>query len=303
MKSVKTIIRNSLLVGCIFLTASCFGKNTKSETILIGSTPGDDLIKTMLAIPNQTKVDFIRWNLILDNENVFTLDITYGESKPNTLDFISAEKQTFNGTYSIVNNREKNGFKEIYQLKSDGLPGIISMTQISENLFHILTPQNKLMNGNGGWSYSLNRKVAVDSGEILISSPIPDDKSLQQVFDGRTPCQEIAAGHPEMKVSITCFKLKWKLTLNRDSVTHLPTTCTIRTVVDNQPRDVSGTWAIIKGTATNPEAIIYKIHANDLAEPISLLLGDENVLFFLDQDNIPLIGNEDFSFTMNKRVQ
>jgi len=303
MTTVTIFIRNAVLLMCVFLTASCSARKVMPEIILIGSTPGDELIKTMLTIPVETKVDFIRWNLILDDKNAFVLDIAYGESKPNTLDFKRVGKQTIKGTYLIVKNQEENRFKEIYQLKSDDWPEIISIVKINENLFHILTPQNQLMTGNGGWSYSLNRKVPIDSGEILISSPVADDKSLQLVYDGRTPCQEIAREHPEMNASPSCFKLKWKLVLDRDSVTYLPTTCTIRTIVDNQPRDVTGRWAIIQGTAKNAEAIIYKIQADNLAEPILLFLGDENVLFFLDKDNKPFIGNEDFSFAMNKRVQ
>jgi hypothetical protein len=302
MTTIKTFIRNALLLMCIFLIASCSARNINAEINLIGSTPGDEPVKTMLTITAETKVDFIQWNLILSDKNAFVLDIAYGESKPNTLAFKSAGKQTIKGTYLIVKNQEENRFKEIYQFKSDDLPEIISIVKINENLFHILTPQNKLMIGNGGWSYSLNRKTSVDSGEILISSPVPDDKTLQLVFDGRTPCQEIAAERPEMNAGPSCFKLKWKLILNRDSVTYLPTTCTIRTIVDNQPRDVIGRWTIIKGTVTNAEAIIYKIQADNFADPILLFLGDENVLFFLDKDNNPFIGNKYFSFTMNKKI-
>jgi len=303
MPTVKTFIRKALLLMCIFLTASCSAGNINSEIILIGSTPGDEPIKTLLTIPAETKVDFIRWNLILDDKEAFVLDIAYGESKPNTLDFKSAGKQTIKGTYLIVKNQEDSRFKEIYQFKSNDLPEIISIVKINENLFHILTPEGKLMIGNGGWSYSLNRKVPIDSREILISSPKPDDKSVQLIFEGRTPCQEIATEHPEMNASPSCFKIKWRLILYRDSITHEPTICTIRNIVNNEPRDVTGRWTIIKGTATNSEAIIYDVQADNLAEPILFLLGDENVLFFLDKDSNPFIGNEDFSFTMNKRVQ
>src|SRR5690606_30216252 len=115
-----------------------------------------------------------------------------------------------------------------------------------------LTPQKRMMVGNGGWSYSLNRKEPVPNNETLISSTIPEDKSIQLVYDGRTSCQEIANEHSEIKATSSCFKIKWRLILNRDSITYQPTTCTIRNVVDNQPRDVSGKWEIIKGTATNP---------------------------------------------------
>lgn len=303
MATAKTFIRNALLLMCIFLTASCSARNIKPEIILIGSTPGDEPIKTMLTIPAETKVDFIRWNLVLAGKNAFVLDIAFGESKPNTLDFKSEGKKTIKGTYLIVKNQEENRFKEFYQLRSDDLPDIISIVKINENLFHILTPQSKLMIGNGGWSYSLNRKTSVDPGEILISSPVHDDKSLQLVFEGRTPCQEIATQHPEMNADKSCFKIKWRLILNRDSITHEPTTCTIRNIVNNQPRDVAGRWTIIKGTATNAEAIIYKVQADNLADPVLFFLVDENVLFFLDKDNNPFIGNEDFSFAMNKRVQ
>lgn len=304
MTTLMGYLRNTLLLMCLFLTTSCYGSNTSSEIVLVGSTPGDEYIKSMLAISADTKIDFIRWNLKLDNKNAFFLDITYGESQPNTLGFKGdGRKKIIIGTYLIIKNRKDNHFKEVYQLKSDALSEKISLVKINENLFHILTPQNQLMIGNGGWSYSLNRKDSVDSGKILISSPKPEDKSLQLVFDGRTPCLEIAAAHPEMNASSSCFKLKWRLILNRDSVTFLPTTCAIRNIVDNQPRDVSGKWTIIKGTVTNPEAIIYKIQVDNLAEPILFLVGDENVLFFLHRNHKPFIGNENFSFAMNKRVQ
>lgn len=304
MTTVKIFLRNALLLICIFfLSSSCSARNIITEIVLVGSTPGDEPVKTMLAIPAETKVDFIRWNLILNDKNAFVLDIAYGESKPNTLGFKRDAKQTIKGTYTIVKNKEKNRFKEIYQFKSDEIHEIISLVKINENLFHILTPQNQLMIGNGGWSYSLNRKTPAYSGKILISSPVPVDTSVQLVFDGRTPCQQIATEHPEMNASTSCFKLKWRLILNRDSTTYLPTSCTIRTIVDNQPREVTGRWTIIKGTETNSEAIIYKIQADNFAEPVLLFLGDENVLFFLDKDCNPLIGNKDFSFAMNKRVQ
>ncbi len=302
MKTVGMFIRNTLLLFSVFLTSSCFASATKSEIILIGSTPGDELIKTMLTIPAEVKVDFIRWNLIFDGNAAFVLDITYGESKPNTLGFISDKKQTIQGTYRIVKNQEPNRFKEVYQLKSVDLSDIVSLVKINENLFHILTPHNQLMVGNGGWSYSLNRKVPVDPGKILIASPKLNDKSLQLVFEGRTPYKEIAKDHPEMNTNPSLFKMKWKLILKRDSVTNLPTSCSIRNVVDNRSRDVSGRWTIINGTATNPEAIIYKIQVDNLADPILFFAGDGNVLFFLGKNNKPLIGNADFSYTMNRRI-
>lgn len=296
--------RNTLLLICMFLTISCTATNTEPEIVLVGSTPGDEAIKSMLSISGGTKVDFIKWNLKLDSKNTFVLDIVYGESQPNTLGFKGGgQKKNIRGTYSITKTDNSSRFKEVCQLKSEALSKGISLVKLTENIFHILTLQNQLMNGNGGWSYSLNRKVPVDSDKILISSPVPDTKSPQLVFDGRTPCQEIASEHPEMNAGQSCFKLKWRLILNRDAVTLKPTTCSIRNIVNNQPRDITGKWEIIKGTKTNPEAIIYKIQVDNLTKPILLFLADENVLFFIDKNNKPFIGNENFSFAMNKKVQ
>lgn len=287
-----------------FLSVSCTPKAMTSEIVLVGSIPGDEIIKSMLSISADTKIDFMKWHLKLDSKNSFVLDLVFGESQPNTLGFKSgSEKRTIKGTFTLSEKEENSNFQEIYHLKSNGLPEKISLVKLNQNLFHLLTPQNKLMAGNGGWSYSLNRKDIVSSDEILFSSTISDDKSIQLVFEGRTPCQEIAAEHPEMNAGQSCFKLKWRLILNKDSVTHQPTTCAIRNIVNNQPRDISGKWKIIYGTETNPDAIIYKIEADNLAEPILLLVGDENVLFFLDKDKKPIIGNEDFSFTLNKKIQ
>ncbi|MDR6845540.1 hypothetical protein [Flavobacterium granuli] len=301
MATLIKLFRNTLLLFCICLYAFCSATNTKPEIVLIGSTPGDELVKTMLAIPSEAKIDFIRWNLILNENNSFILDINYGESQPNALGFKGDEKKTtIKGTFSVS---ESSNYKEVYHLKSADLSIKILIAKLNENIFHLLTSQHQMMVGNGGWSYTLNRKEPIPNEEISITSTITDYKSLQLVYDGRTPCQEIGNEHPEMKVTPSCFKIKWRLILNRDAVTYKPTTCSIRNIVNNQPRDISGKWEIIKGTKTNPNAIIYKIIVSNLAEPILLFAVDDNVLFFIDKDKKPMVGNKDFSFTLNKKSQ
>jgi len=53
--------------------------DSTSEIVFTGSTPGDELIKSMLAIQAGKKVDFIRWNLILTktNKKTFILNIVF----------------------------------------------------------------------------------------------------------------------------------------------------------------------------------------------------------------------------------
>lgn len=303
MMRLKIFIRNTFLLMCVFYSGSCSAAGTTYEMILVGSTPGDETIKSMLSIPFDTKVDFIRWNLKLADKNTFILEFIFGEAQPNTLGFKGGgEKRAVKGMFSVSKDEGNSNFKVVYNLKSDNLPKDISLVKLNENVFHLLTQQNQLMIGNGGWSYSLNRKSPVDSGKILVSSRMSDDKSIQLVFEGRTPCQEIASEHPEMNAGESCFKLKWLLILNRDSVTYQPTTCTIRNIVNNQPRNISGNWEIIYGTESNPDVIIYKIQVNNLAEPILFFVGDENVLFFLDRNSQLFTGNEDFNFALNKKM-
>lgn len=296
--------KNLLFLVCFYLITSCSATNFKTELALVGSTPGDEAIKAMLSIPPDTKIDFIKWELKLDNESAFVLDIHYGESQPNTLGFkADGQKQTFKGKLSIERNGPHSRFKEIYTLQPQHSPERILLVKINENIFHLLTAQKQLMVGNGGWSYSLNRKTPVASDRILIPSPAITDTSLQMVFDGRTPCQEFARLHSEMKASSSCFKLKWRLILNRDSLTRLPGTCSIRNIADNQPRNILCKWEIVKGSSSNPDAVIYKVVMDNLAKPILFFVADENVLYFVDEQGEPLPGNADFSFVLNRLVQ
>ncbi len=304
MRILNTLLLHSLLILSTLSLASA------TPIVFVGSTPGDELIKSQLTIPSDREVDFIRWNLLLNdtksNQNTFVLKIAFGVSQPNTLDFKTEEQLSFQGTYTIVPSKNKILHGVIYHLKSSSLPAEIMMVKLNENIFHLLTPQHRLMIGNGGWSYTLNRKeLIVDNAAVApaLTSPstLLSDTTRQVVYDGRTPCQDYAVEH-QLKVTSSCFKLKWRLILNRDAITHQPTTYTIRKVVDNTPRDVYGNWRIIKGTKENPDIIIYQLDPEDPQNSICFLAGDENVLFFLDKNFRLHAGNGDFSYTLNKRL-
>ena len=300
MKAINVPFQIALWAVTMLFFSSCSATNNPGIN-LVGSTPGDPAIKSMLAIPANENADFIRWNLKLMDDNSFNLDISYGESQPNTLGFKEgSKKKTIVGRFTIAKNQLK-GFKEVYELISNDFVETISLAKLNENIYHILTLDKQLMIGNGGWSYSLNRLEAVEADSILIVSPTAVDKDSEVVFEGRTPCQEFKEAHPEMQASSGCFKIKWKLVLYKDAVANKPTTCTVRNIVDNQPRDISGTWEIIKGTATSPNATIYSIRVDNLQEPLLFLQADDNVLFFLDRNMNPFVGNQDFSFALNRK--
>ena len=303
MKNLNILILHFTTILLLGLNSSCSWATeriTNNENyFLVGCTPGDDLIKLQLGIQADTKIDFIRWDLRFDKSNTFVLNIKFGENQTNTLGFVAGgQSKDFQGTYTI----SKNANNEFYHLKAEQLK--ITLVKLNDNLFHLLTAENRLMVGNGGWSYTLNNK---NPKEIIADLPILtsfdyilNDNPLQVIYDGRTPCQEFATEH-QMNVSEACFKLKWKLTLNRDSVTFSPTTYSIRKVVDGVAGDITGTWSIVKGTKSNPNAIIYQLETDKANKTISLFVGDENVLYFLHKNENLFIGNDNFSFTLNKR--
>lgn len=283
-----------MLTGIFAL--SCQAQNEKTMFELAGSTPGDTEIKAMTGIDQNEKIDFIKWTLLLDGNEHFELDLHYGESKSNTMGFIADGKhQKIKGNYEKI--PASNSSPEIIRLKT-GSPAGIRLLQLSEHVYHILDASNRMLNGNGGWSYSLFHKGKTTTGEILKTSPQPDLSSKQLVFDGRTPCQSFAKAYAEMKVSADCFKLKWKLTLNRKNAGDLHGSCIIRNIVGHTPRDMTTSWELIKN---DKGQWFYKIMDPRMKDAIQFFLADENVLLFVDPNLELFIGNEDFGFALNKR--
>jgi hypothetical protein len=70
---------------------------------------------------------------------------------------------------------------------------------------------------------------------------------------------------------------------------------------NSRETDITGNWTIIKGIASNPDAIVLQLDPDKPNQTISLLVGDDNVLFFLHKDKKLFTGNDNFSFTLNKR--
>jgi hypothetical protein len=126
---------------------------------------------------------------------------------------------------------------------------------------------------------------------------IPHKKPYVGIFDGRSPCHALAAMLQE-PIREECIKIKWRLILYKDDADN-PDGYQLWGFVyrNNGPRE--GQWHITKGTNTNPEAVVYQL---DMPGKPSLLLqqGDDNVLFFLDVNKNLLVGNRDFSYTLNR---
>ena len=289
----------AIIIGSIS-TVACTETSTASpEKVYVGSTPGGAVVKTMLDIDPGKPVDFIRWHLVLrEQEKAFVMSIHYGVGKPNTPDFEGGgEKRTFLGTYTVY----KEGPREIYTLKTSKMTQPVSLIKLNDDFFHVLTPDKRLMVGTGGWSYSLSRKHASSTRSTALTTFEPaGSASPQVVFDGRTPCQEIAKEY-QWNAGDECFKLKWRLTLYRDPKTGKPTTYSIQKTL-HRTEPIEGSWIEVTGTKKDPKALIFKLDPDRPDTSLSFLVGDENVLFFLDKENRLFGGNADFSYTLNRRL-
>ena len=190
------------------------------------------------------------------------------------------------------------------------LENAFSVVQITKNLLHILERDRSLMIGNAGFSYTLNQLEAAEKpGDLALAlsrpsisytnSPLAHGPSVFGIFGGRTPCIGVARelGFPE---DSGCLKIKWRITLFQNPETKTPTTYRLEnTLYRGNARE--GKWTITKGTAENPNAVVYSLAASGGKPEFCLLKGDDNVLFPLNHRKEVLIGHADFSYTLNRK--
>ena len=127
------------------------------------------------------------------------------------------------------------------------------------------------------------------------SSPGAPPPAVLGVFEGRTPCGEVAVeftGFPAQN----CEKIKWRLILNQEPTTGRPTTYRY----DGTRTRREGTWAIVRGTATDPDAVVYRLNNDDGARSIEFLKVDDNILLLLDSDRKLVVGDASWSYTLSR---
>jgi hypothetical protein len=160
-------------------------------------------------------------------------------------------------------------------------------------------------------SSSLAQTAAADNkiSQSGTFHPIHMDATVFGVFQGRPACTG-TANQLGVEIPADCDKLKWSLTLYRDTVTQQPATYELSIVGGGdvvrtdggsyRMKILEGKWNRVKGTRSNPNAEVYELELPKPGKNMHLLKGDENVLFVLDENRDFLVGDMDFSYTLNR---
>jgi hypothetical protein len=272
-----------IIPALFIITLACFSNDNK-QTVFHGSTTPNREVRAFLGISLTDSIDFIRWNLVMYPDR-YDLDCRYGLSKANTDGFSNEKKAAFSGTLTKQGN--------VYLLKQGDRT--LHIQEINNHLLHLADADNKLLVGNGGFSCALNSKTPVKSNQFNypIKSGTPGPL---MAFQGRTPCLEISA-ELGLKRDETCYKKKWYVVLFADS-TGKPAYYLEGGIGYKKMTMTRGQWEIIHKNGRT----MYKLQVPTRPLPVHLLRADDNILFFTDPEGNLLVGDDDFSYTLNRTV-
>jgi len=261
------------------LIASC---GNGRENRYTGSTPAHAVVRSFLGIPLTDSIDFIRWELVL-MDNQYQLQCNYGIGKPNTNGFIKGGWQVeLSGKFKKESN--------YYQLQHQGKT--LNIVALNNNLLHLLNTDKTLLVGNGGWSYTLNNMSPSPTDEINIGTKQTAWKDSID-FEGRTPCNVpgiIPARTP-------CYKLKWHIVFYAGNEKSKTGQYKVLGTQWRKEGGRTGNWEINSGKNGR---IIYQLNDDKGNGFLYLLQLDEHILVFTDKEGKLLVGDHDFSYTLNR---
>lgn len=281
---------------------------TATFGVFVGTSPCDAAVRPSLGIHQTTDCELVKWNLVLYDDpdtgtpTTYTLVCDYGPPQQGTNGLSAGAGRTQRqGKWRFARGTRADPDASVYQL-DPGEPGCLSFARVGPHLLHLLDREGSPMVGNAGWSYTLNRSagrakqpepsptipVAKSGFEAVGEAPASASGAAAIAFVGRSPGLD-AARHP---------KLKWDLTLHRDPGTLVPTTFRIKGTL-YRARDLEGRWRMTRGAEVSPDAQVIELESDDPEVRLMFLQLDENVLLFLDSERNLLVGNGDFSFTLN----
>jgi hypothetical protein len=268
----------AFFLSLLLITSAAGAKETRYQ----GSTPAGPVVRSFLGIAPGDSVDFIRWELIILDDK-YQLQCNYGIGKPNTNGFINGIKIKLSGALTSEKNYYQltNGKKNLY------------VSELNTDLLHLLNADKSLLVGNGGWSYTLNSVTPSGTDQVNITAQ-PAILKDSMVFQGRTPCKVPGIVAPGSE----CYKLKWLITFYAHTGKNEAGSFRIKGTRWYEQGGKTGNWKILPGKNGR---IIYQLNDEKENGFLYLLKLDEQILVFIDATGKLLVGDEDFSYTMNRK--
>ena len=154
-----------LLTGLLAVTNSCSQPTKSSQKelgVFVGATPCLKGSQPVSGIPQDSNCEFIKWKLTLyvndKNEPAnYRLEYEYGISQPSTEGFKDGKIVSAEGRWQINKGANKNPAALVYQLDPDNPSRSISFIKLSDGILHLLDNEKRLMVGNPGFSFTLNK--------------------------------------------------------------------------------------------------------------------------------------------------
>ena len=144
---------------------------------------------------------------------------------------------------------------------------------------------------------------------------VPPEGSLDSEFVGSTPCAGLPRDFLKIPGNAACECIRWRLTLHAGDVAGSQGTYVLVTIhgmsETNGPgffqggtkTETTGQWRTTVGRRANPRAIVYQLQATDPHRSLSIVKIDENVLHLLTHDGQLMVGNDSWSYTLNRTTK
>ena len=144
------------------------------------------------------------------------------------------------------------------------------------------------------------------------SSVVQVATSLPADFVGSTPCDTLPRHFLKTPENAACECIQWRLTFHLDDVSASRGAYTLVATYGmsetNAPgffqggtkTEVTGQLTATIGSAGDLHGTVYHLQATDPARSLSLIKIDDNLLHILNDDGHLLVGNDSWSYTLNR---
>lgn len=306
MSRVPRLQRVTLSPVLVLLALATFaGEAAADGGIFVGTTPCDAPVRVFLGVKANEKCELVRWDLSL------ALRVPPRTTGPNlyaTVEYGVSGKRLKQlkreGLWEAGVGTPEHPDANVYELTRG--KSKLALWKVTDETVHLLDAKRNLLVGNSGWGYALSiavaeRPLASNAAAPEMSYPLvplASGPKVFGVFEGRTPCA--LAQVLDIEVPPGCEKLKWRLTLFRDANGKEPTTYRLEgALFPNGPR--AGAVSPLQGTPFDANAKVIRLEPPEGAQPVHLMRGDDNVLFFLDRMGRIGLGNRDYNYVLNRR--